>query len=337
GFKSFGDTNGLEAQIDQHKVLGAISSDYHIKKLIKEKKLAKIDYKKIFPNENKTIADFKNLYIDPIIKHKEKPIIDIDNESHEIFDYTIPYYYQYKVIAFDIRRAGPQLVKKLLKERNKDIINNDSRIKDLIRYIDNDEKNWWKNFTNKDISKYLLKDIDGNKIDGKYEYKQYFEILEEIGLKNIVINDYTRDVLYIGASKEKNQEEIAKLENKDYESNFKRWINNFIDNISSYKKNGNIHYTENGTEALTYLSDPNSEYNVAVMYNGDAFDAFNHGDQFKNNNGDNYFIRVIKPKNNFGIFDGLIMPAYIKQDPYYEDKFYEIVRNYFIGKSFDKL
>ncbi|QDF64924.1 hypothetical protein [Mycoplasma nasistruthionis] len=203
-----------------------------------------------------------------------------------LWEYFFPYYIQDMVVAYNVKKTPIDDAKK---DENDAI--------DLSKYQD---QPGYEGETNSIIN--ALKIVKDN-----------------IKNKSWIITDAIRDNMLYGSSywlKADGQRTSADFTGEVTDETYKSLIDSFTNLIQdgtgySAKDSKHITFNGDGLEVLETLVNPTrNDVAAAIMYNGDAIDAYYAEDNFPNNDkvadGD---IRVIKPKQNILLVDGFILSS----------------------------
>lgn len=275
GFNTFGDLDQLEAAIYGNKVIAAISSDYQAAKFAKNNVIQKINFDELWGLQYENSAQLKT----ELKKIYTPFVFDALDQAFDLtpdylWEYVVPYFIQEKVIAFDIRKGE------------------------------------WTN-----SEKEQLLTPEGTKeLFPQKTYKGILKTLQNHGYKRIVINDYIRDNMMIGS-------EISgeKFNSLPTENTYKTQIDGFKqtieddDGFGQLVSSNNVKFDTDGTNVLQDLIDPSKKWDTAILYNGDALDAYNAQEQFPSLE-ETHFVRVVFPENPIFLIDTLIIPSYINND-----------------------
>ena len=250
GYSQFGDLDEFEAAIDDQKVLAGISSDFQIPRLINENKIQKLDFKRLFnltyTNSNDLKTKLSTIYSEVELRSLE--VLSSANGNIPIWEYVLPYFFQEKVIAFDVNKGSWTPQQKL-------DLSSPSTI---------------------------------SKIFSDTTYKGILNTLSQNGYQKLVINDYYRDNLAIGSEYNDPTKFTTEPINSNYIdqiNGFKKTIeasDGFGQKISS----SNIKFETSGTEVLESIIDPSLNWECAILYNGDSLDAYWSEDNFKSSTSD---------------------------------------------------
>ncbi|WP_427902716.1 hypothetical protein [Metamycoplasma alkalescens] len=298
--------------IKNKKAVAGVSSDYQIAQLILENELKKINFKKVYGIEyednnkkevisalytdevNKQFAYFDNWLINEIKKinpenKKNKPYIfynekkqaigfDINNDGQidNFYEFLIPYFTLDKMIVYNPENS--QIAKK---KRN--------NLKENQNFADiKDGKTW-------------LETI--KKLTNKYKKPRIY--WTNWFLDNTMIGQfYAHD-----KKNDQKENDIWKEFNKDNYKDILNDFNEFVINStgSSIKDINRNKLVTDGQELVSSIIEPNTgKADIAIMYNGDALDAYYGQDNFaslpeKNN------ISFVRPKDTYMNIDAWII------------------------------
>lgn len=298
-YKQFNEINEFNTALISNRAVAGIGSDFQAVSLIKKGKLGKINYSKLFNMPNLKEEDYEEalqtILRPEIWEHLNAYNEDLKtNEFGEKFNnpkylwqYFMPYYSQDAVIAYNI-------LKNPIKPEN-------------LLDTETGELNF---------EKYRRLNFDPNKM------VNIMKILSENGFNNWVITDAMRDNLLYGSSYSLNLKTQERDDNqftgKVFEDTFKTLVDNFTALIKdgtgfSVNDTNNINFKGDGLELLNDLINPNSKINAAIMYNGDAIDAYYSTDNFESVE-DGSSIRIIRPIKNILLLDGLVISSAIEHE-----------------------
>ncbi|WP_322901234.1 hypothetical protein [Mycoplasmopsis felis] len=329
-YKTFNEINEFTIALNNNKAVGGIGSDFQAASLIQKNLIRKIDFKKLLKidKEIKSKEELKTIlsriYTPIVFKHLESYDghlgYEEDGTIKHLWEYFVPYYAQDGVVAYNTWNKTGQNYKKVITEQ--DLIQNKKR---LTSQIQNDE-----------FKKYL-------KDNSLYNI---LSVVKEFDYKNLVITDAVRVNMLYGSSFNLNNE--YNPENHTgvvTDNNFQQHINSFVKLInestqSDLTKSRNISFNGDGQGIIASLLDPNRvDVNVAIMYNGDALDAY-----YSEGNGFNIkdpqtnetielpdgSVEVIKFNENILLVDGLVIASDISEsttDILYNDLTESIFKN----------
>ncbi|QJG66740.1 hypothetical protein [Mycoplasma phocoenae] len=288
-YKEFGTINEFNVAISRNQAAAGIGTDSQAIQLIKQDKLKKIDYEKIFGKGIKTPEKFLTPVIwEHLNSYDSFLLTDSYGKMYEkprhLWEYFVPYYIQEVVIAYNHTK------------------NNNKKIK-----------------------------VEEN--------DSYYEILKKLNKANYkkigLLDDY-RNNLAIGStrlSQSNNSNYVDKFNEINLnvtENNYKSQIQSFINLIkdsfdTTFKNTKKLLLDGDGQVILRNLIDPNSNVDVAIMFNGDALDAYYSEDNFEQVPTGS--ITVVSPKHSIYSLDGLIINKNF--DTKTLNKYYETIRNSF--------
>lgn len=307
GFNAYGDLNSLETAVLGNKVISAISSDYQAADFAKKGIIQKIDFEELWGLNYKYIPGsntkelpkkqqqenlgklLENIYTPLVFEILDK---GYDLGENHLWEYVVPYFVQQKVIAFDIEK----------------------------------KPNGWK----PEEKKALEDPIKFKQLFKDKSYKGILNTLRDFGYHRLIVNDYLRDNMMIGS--EISSGGFSSKPNindyKEHIDNFKKTIED-SDGFNQKVRSNNVNFDTDGTTVLENLVDPSKNWDTAILYNGDALDAYsNANENFPSKN--NKAVRVVVPDNPIYLIDLLIMPSYIKKDDGNNlwTKAYQAMKNY---------
>lgn len=320
-YKEFKEINEFTQALTQDKAIAGVGSDFQTAQLILDKKIKKINFEKVFGDGTNNWENRKKFFTTNVQNHLEsfdtliynklslmteddlkKIGFEIDKEKNQwrsfetkqkhgnewdhFADYIIPYYIQDKGIAYNI--------------------NKDSR-------------------PNLDIDK--AQNALEN-LDLPITWTEIFSILKDNQYQRVAWTNAFIDNLMIGAMNYKSEtpeewkktftyEGKGKLFNFN-DDNYKLAIDSFIDFVKQSSghsiKNTEFNYLSgDGLELLNYLIEPKSgRSDSAVIYNGDALDAYYSQDNFASV--EDGLIRFVRPKYNYILMDGWILSHKLSEE-----------------------
>lgn len=294
-YSQFGDLPEFEQAILAKKAAGGVSSDYYIARMALEGEVQKLNFNSLLDGitvDSKTFSKDKPLSdaeIETALSKLYTPEVwdQMKNFDHyfvgdfsgnHLWQYMVPYFFQRKVVTINpfkvTAKAGHE-----------------------------DELNKLKSFDESVFSQVFA--------DKTLTYDQIFDKLREIGFSKLTVNNYLRDNLMIGSENKGFTNELT-------EENYQSQIDGFSNLISKFGGvglNKQVAFVDSGIESLKSVWSKNKDNwsaDTALLYNGDALDAFlgdgqmSDGDQTSNGE-----IRVIVPKNTTYLLDGLVIPTYM--------------------------
>ncbi|WP_373434945.1 hypothetical protein [Metamycoplasma equirhinis] len=317
-YKEFKEINEFTQALTQEKAIAGVGSDFQAAQLIINQKIQKIDFEKVFgkgiknvdgtlsweklkkfytPAVSKHLEAFDSLILSTLTKYENEGnlkkykyylIKDSDNKpigyttkanslvSDHFYEYVLPYFVQDKGIAYNINKdTRPDLNIKLA---NQEL--NDKNLK----------LSWEEIFT-------FLR---------KANYTHF-------GWTNAFVDNLMIGAMTSGANWE---DKFTKVNNGtrifDFnDANYKLAINSFVQFIEnatnkSIKETKFNYLSGDGLDLLNHLIEPKSgRSDAAVMYNGDAIDAYYSKDNFSGVKEGK--IRFIRPKDNYILMDNWII------------------------------
>lgn len=292
-YTQFNDLPELERAILGNKVMAGVGSDYYNVMLANKGLIQKIDFNAVFKGvkvtvngTEKTFGNLPAAEIEETVKSLyTKQVWDLmatfddSVDTGDLWEYMVPYFLQNKVIAINPTKVTAN--------------------------------------AGHDAELATLKGVDQTAIDALFPDKSYSAILAKlkaIGFKDIAVNNYMRDNLMIGS-------EVTTFSNTVNADTAPTYIQGFdavLDSLSSDESHRR--FIDSGYETLMALHSRSEVEqfgsDVAIMYNGDALDAFYGQDQVpKVTNWDHAGeIRTITPTNTTYLLDGVVIPAYITGD-----------------------
>jgi len=149
-----------------------------------------------------------------------------------------------------------------------------------------------------------LKTFDGTQdLFPNKTYSGILNTLSKKGYNNFIINDYWRDNLMIGSESSNNFTGTLNY------NNYERFTNDFKSSMEesvNQKFGENIRLETSGVKSLESIIDPNRKWEAAILYNGDALDAYYSSDNFDELI-DGKDIKVVIPDNPIFLLDGLVI------------------------------
>lgn len=335
-YKAFDSINEFTQDIKLNKASAGIGSDMQATQLIKQNLLQKIDYLDIFWPENEEKPSWAkdkklNEYINsPEYRKYQESLFTAQVNEHlksydnwlatnvletkdkkevHLVDYFVPYFSQDMVVAYNPKKIKSKL-------------NLDSLSDDLYQY-------------DKLIIDEILQQQKNTKTSqtqiNKLDLISILKGLRNKGYERWALTNSVRDSMVYGSTfietsvnpltgeKEYTSEhlsgEASTENNKDL---YKVWLNaysNLIKTGIGHSFNSkNIYLSGDGLEIVNKLVDPNEAPQAAILYNGDAIDAY-----FANDNDSRALdrnIRFLRPSGNLLLVDGLIISAHEDQQTY---------------------
>ncbi|VEU59422.1 type 2 periplasmic-binding domain-containing protein [Mesomycoplasma neurolyticum] len=344
-YHEFGDLSEFQKLLQDNRVIGGVSSDFAIAKDAKKGLIKKVNYAYLFKN-NQELSNkfkskdlkirreaFKTIAREQTLEHLDKynqflykeidgkKVYDLDGDGVEdqLWEYTIPYYIQDKVIVYTVGDYDENGEKKPLKSN---IASWDNKTKEDIR----------ENGINFDDQSFL----------------GIFKTLRSYGYQNFGWTEAMRDNLLLGSEKisldKKNFDFYSGKVESDNQSDFsyKKQINSFttiVKEATGEALNNTKHnvFIPNGLELLATVIDNKKPTSVVYLYNGDAIDAFYSKDNFSTVE-DGQAIKIVRPKNNLTLLDGWVFSKNITNEHEEKllDKLYENIY-YLEDRSIDEM
>lgn len=291
-YKEYGNVSEFEYAFENNKAVAGITSDYSIISLINEGKLAPIrqDIMKInnlinnwedyFSDSVKEQMNFYNSTLDQTFLKNKFGDNDINNGDYKFSDFIVPYFINDKLIAFDTQKV---LNKKnlTLDQVNKELSLNNNSTPTIIEAL----KSLNQHTTNKSF---------------KVQWS-----------KN------ERENVVLGATYENeniNENWSTKITNDNYEqllNNFSKIVKEGTgSSINDVKKNL---FDTDSDIILNNLINPDSKITTAIIYNGDALDAYYGHDNFSSvEDGDR--VRILRTKYTVRILDAFVVSSSIDKN-----------------------
>ncbi|WP_027121316.1 hypothetical protein [Mycoplasma leonicaptivi] len=327
-YKTFNEVDEFTVALNNGKAAGGIGSDYQVISLIKKNLLKPINFnvllnlKEPLKNKDELKEKLKKIYTPLVFKHLESYDSELTTdfvgqefkEPRHLWEYFVPYYSQDGVVAYNS-----------LKNQNSNL----SEI-DFSDYESNLEK--------------LKKNNEYTNFDDVVKENSLFNILNTIknnGYSKLTITDATRvNMLYGSAYIFDNQSKLIRNifnQNTSFD-NYKVSTKGFIDLIEKSRNqsisNNDIIFNGDGQDIIRSLLDPSrKDVDSAIMYNGDALDAYyseDNGLKTLDYDGNSILIpdgtvKVKKFKNNILLVDGFILANALSEST--ELKMYDVLRN----------
>ncbi|VEU78933.1 Uncharacterised protein [Metamycoplasma arthritidis] len=285
-YKEFKEVNEFTQALNAEKAIAGVGSDFQAAQLIIDNKIRKIDFTKIF-NENANSWEYrKKLFRPAIVKHMEA------------FDRYI-----YDAIA---NKKHPK-ARILDQEKKTYDVDGDGKADHFYDYIIpyySQDKGIAYN-TNKSTRPHLDTEAATKELanqNGKLNWLEIVEILKKYNYKRFGWTNAYYDNLMLGAI----NKNVSNY-NQITEENYKEYIDSFVDFVKKATganiKDTDLNFMSNdGLELLNHLIEPKAKRSdAAVLYNGDALDAYYSRDNFDSVQDGN--VRFIRPKNNYILMD----------------------------------
>ncbi|MHA3786376.1 type 2 periplasmic-binding domain-containing protein [Mycoplasma sp. Z244C] len=302
-YTQFSEVGEFNNALINHKAAAGVGTDFLAAQLVTKGLIGKIDYATLFKDESlrdnptKTKNIVRLFLRDEIWNHlaSYNEYLAKYNKG-ELWEYFFPYYSQDTVIAYNTRKNPIA----------------ESRREDKEDPLSGISTSWIKqqNFANGEA------------------YNSFINVLKAVswnGFDTYVITDAMRDNMLYGSSYwllpdgERTSSRFTGDVNSD---TYKILIDSFkqlIKDGTGYdvRNNRHISFEGDGLELLNQLINPKRpDIKAAIMYNGDAIDAYYGSDNYpatewEKNNGFTHDgdIRVIKPKQNLLLVDGIMLSA----------------------------
>ena len=290
-YKEFGSYEEFEYAIGNNKAIAGITSDYSIINLINEGKIAPIS-KDLAEILGKPIDNLWNYFTDvtneQMLAYDNLLTIDEveyaakygypENYDFKFRDFVVPYFINDRVIAFD--------TKKVLGHT----------------YQAGEEINPLKISSNADLSE-CLKILKEKNNSIKIQWTKN-------PIENVVYgSSYLSNGQYNG---------LDSFSTQINSSNYMEWIDNFATMVQvstggSISNNGVNIFDSDSDIILNNLINPSSKIDVAILYNGDALDAYYGHDNFSAiDDGDR--LRILRSQNNIRILDAFVVSSSISHE-----------------------
>ncbi|MGX9372690.1 hypothetical protein [Mycoplasma sp. 3398] len=338
-YHTFKNLDEFTRAIKNKKAVAGVNSDYQIAQLIVENKLKKINFKKVFDvnydaknkkeiilnlytNDVKKQFDFFDSWIikeikrinpnnkidklnfKPFLYYKDKEVIGFEADNKEgmdhFYEFLIPYFTLDKGIAYNPENS----------EISKSTRNN---IKENADFSDiKDGKNWFD----------LINSLSKKYKNPKFYWTDWF-------LDNAMIGQFYKNLIDNGSQKNSfgKWKDLNKENYKNIIDHFAKFVNvSTGNNIKDTKRNKLI---TDGQEIVSGIIEPSrGKADVAIMYNGDALDAYYGKDNFANLNQSNN-ISFVRPKNTYKNIDAWIISQ--DTDDKESDALLETLKNLVFG------
>lgn len=255
-YSVFQNISEFKSLLQQSKTIGGVTSDFQVVSLINEGLVKPINFSLIykeFPSNSplsKQEEFLQSIWREQVWEHFESFNKYLRNNDR-YWRYVLPYYMQDKVVAYNVDKLSRKNLKLLTEEEQENGIT----------------------FPDKSLFGIV-------------------KTLSEKGFKKIAWNNSPQDNLLHGAYYY-NQKHLAKTSSTPFyklptlvtEANLKRYVESFLELVedstgaplSDTSRNLLI---SDGLEIVTRLIDPNGDLDAALLYNGDALDAYYYEDNF---------------------------------------------------------
>ncbi|WP_025755522.1 type 2 periplasmic-binding domain-containing protein [Mycoplasmopsis cricetuli] len=293
-YKEFDSIQEFTRALTDNKTIAGIGSDFQIVELIKNNLLSKIDYSFLFEDETlknnklKTAKYLQMLFPKQLWDHLTQydEFLKYDSKGQEVnlhlWEYYLPYFMQDVVFAYN-------------KKKNK-VKSENSLENGLINF----EKYYPKYKNN------------------LYETISILKILAKNGFNNFNITDAIRDNMVYGSTYWNVPEEDGDARENLHsgavtDETYATLIDSFVDLIEqgTGKKisDPSIHLIADGLKIVENVVHPLSKTNVAIMYNGDALDAYYASDNVDDENVEDGMIGIVRSNSNLLLTDGFVISA----------------------------
>ncbi|WLP85928.1 hypothetical protein [Mycoplasma seminis] len=305
-YKQFSEISEFNNALINNKAAAGVSTDFLAAQLVKKGLIQKIDYSILFNdpslknNFEKTQNVVRLFLREPIWNHLASYDSylgnDENNKPKHLWEYFFPYYSQDTTIAYNV-------VKNPIKQQNRE------DPEDLTSAISNQ----W------------IRQQDFGNNEANNSFINVLKTLKDNNFNSWVITDAMRDNLLYGSSYwllPDGQRTSARFTGDVQTNTYKTLVDSFkqlIKDGTGYdvKNNRHIMFEGDGLELLNLLINPKRhDINAAIMYNGDAIDAYYGSDNFPESEAEikegisrDGNIRVIKPKQNLLLVDGIVLSA----------------------------
>ncbi|PZW00569.1 hypothetical protein [Metamycoplasma auris] len=317
-YKQFKEVNEFTQALVQDKAIAGVGSDFQAAQLILDKKIKKIDYSIIFGKETNDWKNRKKLFTETIQDHLEN------------FDQLI-YNKLASMTPEDLKRIGFEIDStkrswRSLETKTKNIDEWDHFADFIIPYYSQDKGVAYN--INKSTRPHLqISDEEIENLANETLKKDWLDIFKTLQKNNYQRVGWTNayvDNLMIGAfnygdgwEKKFTANEEGKLFEFN-EDNYKDAIDSFVNFVknASGKEIRDTKYnflSGDGLELVNHLIEPTSgRSDAAVVYNGDALDAYYSKDNFSSV--EEGLIRFIRPKHNYILMDGWIISHKLSEE-----------------------
>ncbi|MCS4536850.1 hypothetical protein NXS15_01790 [Mycoplasma sp. CSL7475-4] len=339
-FKEFETIGEFTKAVLTEKAIGGIGSDAQAVQLIKRNKLKRIDYVKLFYKDTpdwakgKTFAEYRKLdqykkmqtqiytklvwdhlaYYDEVLKTDLMNEPWEDDEPKHLYDYFIPYFSQDMVIAYN-----PTKLDNELKNASIDTVEKRKKLYELDSLVLNKLANIGFN-ANKPMDQKEVMFVDA------------LQSLKQSSYNRWELTDSVRDNMIYGSGYN-NQIPTGEASTKSEPKLYQKLINQFAESIKAgigYNlTNPNLQLLGDGQLLLNNLINFDSNVEAGIIYNGDAFDAYNSEDNYEAVKKGT--IRFIRPKQNLLLVDGLVITNSDKVNEKFYDEMLENVKHAFMS------
>lgn len=324
-FKEFDEIQHFTKAILTNKAAAGIGNDSQAVQLIREGKLRKIDYVKMFGDPKfsdrnevlKLLTETVKNHVESYNKYLTKDqCTNADGsqatEDRHLIDYFAPYFSQDMVVAYN-----PAKVLNLKKDdpeyQNKINAHQQAMQNHLINEIENNK------------GEFRLIDILKTLKANKYEYWEATNAVRD----NMI---YGSAYIYDANKGFVDDHATGKGTSKDKPNWYKEHIDHFVELFNdgtgySVRDTKHVNFNGDGQFLLNNLIDPTSNTCAGLIYNGDAVDAY-----FSEDNYDTVpqsTIRFLRPKVNLLLVDGLVISE--NTSDYFTDLIYKTAHESYFG------
>ncbi|TPE57775.1 hypothetical protein FJO69_01070 [[Mycoplasma] falconis] len=327
-YKEFKEISEFSQALNQEKAIAGVGSDFQAGQLIIDKKIKKINFEKIYGVGTNNWNLRKNFYTPNVIEHIEEldnmVLLNIEekkknNEKVGFWSDGKNYLSLPKGIYADSENIN-EYVEKLKEENFKKYGDPYDHFYDYILPYYSQDKGFAYNINETTRPNLNIESVK-KQLEDQSEKLSWIEIANILKNNNYKHFGWTNayiDNLMIGAiTYGENWKEIftKKVNGKDLfnfnNDNYKLAIDSF-NKFVKYASGASIRDTQynffssDGLELLNFLIEPKTgRSDVAIVYNGDALDAYYSSDNFSSV--EEGKIRFIRPKNNYILMDNWIL------------------------------
>ncbi|MDI3064016.1 hypothetical protein [Metamycoplasma hyosynoviae] len=283
-YKEFKEVNEFTQALYAEKAIAGVGSDFQAARLIIDNKIKKLDFTQIYGTTANIWEKRKKLYRQEIVEHFEE------------FD---------KQIYAEIKAKNTNNFKaKILSDKTYDV-DGDGKEDHFYEYIIpyySQDKGVAYNIDNSFRPNINISNLEEELQKKKYSWEEIIKILRAHNYNRFGWTNAYYDNLMIG-SIYKNINPY----NKFTDLNYKNAIDGFVDFVEkvggkSIKDTEYNFFTGDGLELLNHLIEPKEKrIEAAILYNGDAIDAYYSSDNFSNAKEEQ--IRFVRPKINYLLTD----------------------------------
>lgn len=283
-YKEYGSVEEFEFAFENNKVIAGITSDYSIISLIIDGKVAPIskeikemnnlenEWESYFNESTIEQMNFYNQFLDENVQKRLNEIFPDygQNYNFKFSDFVVPYFINDRLIAYDTT--------KIFGQKN-------LPINPLNEHFSNEE------YPSLENALKLLK------MEAKNKFKIQWTKNER---ENTVIGSTIDDP--------KNNWN-TKIDDKNYNELLDNFANIVYNGTEAQMSNPNVNIFETDSDVvLNNVINPNSNISIALLYNGDALDAYYGSDNFEGiEDGDR--LRIIRTKYTVRILDAFVVSS----------------------------